>query len=62
VTSHYGRPDSGIEALQIEINRDLYLNPVTLAPKRGYDRLAGDLSMIIREIIHQSIPDSRAAQ
>jgi N-formylglutamate amidohydrolase len=62
VTSHYGRPDSGIEALQIEINRDLYLNPVTLAPKRGYDRLAGDLAMIISEIIQQSIPDSRAAQ
>lgn len=62
VTAHYGRPESGIEAVQIEINRDLYLNPVTLAPKRGYDRLAGDLVNIIREIIYQTIPDSRAAQ
>jgi len=62
VTTHYGRPDAGIEAVQIEINRDLYLNPVTLAPKRGYDRLAGDLTRIIHEIIHQIIPQSQAAQ
>jgi len=62
VTTHYGRPESGIEALQIEVNRDLYLNPVTLAPKRGYDSLADDLVGIIYEIIHQSIPESQAAQ
>lgn len=62
VTTHYGRPESGIEALQIEVNRDLYLNPVTLAPKRGYDRLADDLVGIIYEIIHQVIPESQAAQ
>lgn len=62
VTTHYGRPEAGIEAIQIEINRDLYLNPVTLTPKRGYDRLAGDLVTIISEIIHQSIPESQAAQ
>lgn len=62
VTTHYGQPETGVEALQIEINRDLYLNPVTLAPKRGYDRLANDLARIIQTIIYQSIPDSRAAQ
>ena len=62
VTAHYGRPDIGVEALQIEINRDLYLNPVTLAPKRGYDRLANDLVGIIHQIIHQAIPESQAAQ
>ncbi len=62
VTTHYGRPDAGIEALQIEVNRDLYLNPVTLAPKRGYDRLADNLVSIIYEIIHQTIPQSQAAQ
>lgn len=62
VTTHYGRPEAGIEALQIEINRDLYLNPVTLAPKRGYDKLAADLVGIIYQIIHQIIPESQAAQ
>ncbi len=51
VTSHYGQPHDGVEALQIEINRDLYLNPVTLKPKRDYERLAEDLDVIIRGII-----------
>lgn len=62
VTSHYGRPDVGIEAIQIEINRDLYLNPVTLAPKKGYDALAKDLAYITQSIIRSYIPNSRAAQ
>ena len=62
VTSHYGRPDLGIETVQIEINRDLYLNPVTLAPKKGYDALAEDLTYITQSIIRAFIPNSRAAQ
>lgn len=51
VTSHYGKPMSGIETLQIEVNRDLYLNPVTVKPKRSYDRLADNLATIIKGII-----------
>ena len=51
VTEHYGKPSSGIETLQIEINRDLYLNPVTLKPKRGYDELAQHIEQIIGEVI-----------
>lgn len=62
VTSHYGRPQNGVEAVQIEINRDLYLNPVTLAPKKGYDNLAEDLTQITQSLIQAFIPNSRAAQ
>jgi len=51
VTQHYGKPHAGIEVLQIEINRDLYLNPVTMKKKRGYDRLAENLKSIISDII-----------
>ena len=58
VTSHYGKPMSGIETLQIEINRDLYLNPVTLKPKRSYDRLAENLAAIIKGIIESRAQDS----
>jgi len=57
VTSHYGKPDLGIEALQIEINRDLYLNPVTMSPKRGYDKLAKNLMAIIKDIIEGQAQD-----
>lgn len=63
VTTHYGRPASGIEALQIEINRDLYLNPVTLSAKRSYKKLAKDLREICSEVIAKAAPrQSLAAQ
>lgn len=51
VTSHYGQPHNNVEVIQIEINRDLYLNPVTLKPKRGYAQLEENLSEIIKDII-----------
>lgn len=50
VATHYGRPMDGIEVLQIEINRDLYVNPITYRPKSGYDRLARDLRDIIQNL------------
>lgn len=62
VTTYYGRPKSGIEAIQIEINRDLYLNPVTLTKKSGYDKLARDISHIITQIIQEANPQALAAQ
>ncbi|WP_409432456.1 N-formylglutamate amidohydrolase [Litorimonas sp. RW-G-Af-16] len=62
VTQHYGQPETGVEAIQIEINRDLYLNPVTLAPKRGYEKLSRNLDHIITEIIEAALPQERAAQ
>ena len=51
VTQHYGKPRAGIEALQIEINRDLYLNPVTMKKKRSYEALAENLKSIIADLI-----------
>lgn len=62
VTSHYGRPSDGVEAIQIEMNRDLYVNPVTLSPKSGYVKLMEDLKAITREIVDSSVPQSLAAQ
>ena len=62
ITEHYGRPALGVEAVQVEINRDLYLNPVTLAPKRGYDRLADALGRITAQVIAAREPDAMAAQ
>ncbi len=63
VTSHYGDTSNGVEAIQIEVNRDLYVNPVTLTPKKaGYETLAGNLELIIGQIIDQAIPQGLAAQ
>lgn len=62
VTEHYGRPDTGVEVVQIEINRDLYLNPVTLAPKRGYDSVMERMTRIIQQIVDVRAPSALAAQ
>lgn len=51
VTSHYGQPQDGVEVVQIEINRDLYLNSVTLSPNAAYGKLAENLVNIIEKIV-----------
>ena len=61
-TSHYGKPENGIETIQIEVNRDLYVNPVTLSPKSGYVKLTEDLRNITQDIVTSAIPQDLAAQ
>ncbi len=40
ITRHFGRPDAQIHAIQIEINRELYMNEKTFAIKpKGLERL-----------------------
>lgn len=46
VTEFYGRPAEGAHALQIEINRGLYLQEGSLEPNAGYERLAADLDRL----------------
>lgn len=45
-TEHYGRPSRRIHALQIEINRALYLDEATLTPTLGFEALKTHLDMI----------------
>jgi N-formylglutamate amidohydrolase len=47
-TEHYGRPAQHIHALQIEINRGLYLDEATLLPNAGFERLKGDMERLTR--------------
>jgi N-formylglutamate amidohydrolase len=44
ITEHYGRPDKGIHAVQLEINRGLYMNERTLVPKAGFNAVMDALS------------------
>ncbi|MGB3500231.1 MAG: N-formylglutamate amidohydrolase [Mesorhizobium sp.] len=44
ITEHYGRPARGLHALQIEINRGLYMNERTYERTAGFDALAEDLT------------------
>ena len=43
-TVHYGRPGEGGHALQIEINRSLYMNERTMERKPGIAGVAADMA------------------
>ena len=50
ITARYGRPDAGMHALQIEVNRGLYMNERTLQKSAGFDALADDLGRFADEL------------
>lgn len=50
ITQRYGRPLRGLHAVQIEIDRDLYLDAATLEPGPGFTALARALSRVIADL------------
>lgn len=46
ITEHYGRPARGLHALQIEVNRSLYMDEKTLERHAGMDKLIADLGLL----------------
>ncbi|WP_291893167.1 N-formylglutamate amidohydrolase [Maricaulis sp.] len=60
-TASYGRPESGVHAIQIEVNRSLYLDENRVQPTAGLDRLRGEfcqLISVIREPLTACLPTS----
>lgn len=55
ITEHYGRPAHGLHALQIEVNRGLYMDERSLQKTRGFDQVASDLTRFVRELM--AIPE-----
>jgi N-formylglutamate amidohydrolase len=54
ITKHYGKPMEGINVLQIEINRSLYMNEETLELKLNkFNDLSNNLNSIIKSLIHE---------
>ncbi len=49
-TGHYGRPSERRHALQIEINRALYMNERSYRPKPYFARLATDLAEFVEQL------------
>ena len=45
-TEHYGRPARRVHALQIEVNRALYVDETTLEPTSGFARLKADFERL----------------
>ncbi len=55
ITEHYGRPARGIHALQLELNRSLYMDEITLQPTVGFQRLQRDLATFAQRLF-QDLP------
>ncbi|MBV9075967.1 MAG: N-formylglutamate amidohydrolase [Methylobacteriaceae bacterium] len=51
ITEHYGAPSLGRHALQIEINRALYMDERSLQPIGRFGRVASDLATAVAELI-----------
>lgn len=47
ITQHYGRPSSGINALQIEVDRSLYMDERTVSPHSGFRDVCTRLSRVV---------------
>jgi N-formylglutamate amidohydrolase len=47
VTRHYGQPARAVHALQIEINRDLYMDEDRISRRSHLSRLAEDMRSVI---------------
>jgi len=55
ITEHYGRPARHLHALQIEVNRGLYMNERTFEKAAGFDALADDLTRFSADLM--AMPD-----
>ncbi len=66
ITEHYGRPSRGLHALQIEVNRALYMDEASYSRSVGFCALAKDLSIFCRDLMTQAQnclwPDQAAAE
>ncbi|SOE16375.1 N-formylglutamate amidohydrolase [Hoeflea halophila] len=64
ITEHYGRPGRGLHALQIEINRGLYVDEASLVKTRGFELLKADLAAFVGEMmayVRDGMSDDRLA-
>lgn len=64
ITEHYGNPSVGTHAVQIEINRGLYLDEKTLEQRSEAAALAADLTCVlgdVAELVRGGLPAQRAA-
>lgn len=51
ITERYGRPQEGYHALQIEVNRALYLNEATVEKKREFETIKADMTSFLTALM-----------
>jgi N-formylglutamate amidohydrolase len=55
ITEYYGNPGHGIQCLQLEINRALYLDETTLSKSKDFSHLASTLAALAAQVF-QALP------
>ena len=50
ITTHYGNPSKNVHALQIEINRNLYMNETNFTPTTGLAKISGIMQRFLEKI------------
>jgi N-formylglutamate amidohydrolase len=50
ITEHYGNPAAGLHAIQLEVNRALYMDERRYERTSGFARLAADLETVARRL------------
>lgn len=50
ITQHYGRPREGIQALQIEIDRSLYMDEARIERSRDFDQTASMIRRVVADL------------
>lgn len=51
ITQYYGRPKEGVHAMQIEINRGLYMDEDAIVANNGFDQLNSNLAEFVRQLV-----------
>jgi N-formylglutamate amidohydrolase len=62
ILERHGAPADGIHAIQVEIDRLLYLDPMTLTPAPGAARVAAMLRTMIDDLTDAALPRPIAAE
>lgn len=52
-TEHHGQPQADIHAIQIEIDRNLYMDPLRLTPNQGFERMARCLQSLVHTLLQE---------
>ena len=50
ITEHYGQPQRGLHAVQVEFNRRLYMDERSLEKTSGFERLANDFAAVVSQL------------
>ncbi len=59
ITEHYGNPPAGLHAIQLEINRALYMDERRFEPIAAFGRLAGHLDLLADRLAAISLEELR---